>query len=86
MENLTQKEQDTLLKIHQFKASYGYMPTQRELAAALYLSYCAIRNRIANLVKKGYLVSGKSYESRTIKFAKSIEFNSNQIPVLGVIN
>jgi SOS-response transcriptional repressor LexA len=86
VENLTQKEQDTLLKIHQLYLKNGYMPTYREIARSLDMSIWCIQDRVARLIQKGYLMSGDGYARRSFRFAKAIEFNSNQIPVLGVIS
>lgn len=86
MESLTQKEQDTLLKIHQLYLKSGYMPTYREIARALDMSIWAIQDRVARLKQKGYLVSGDGYAIRSFRFAKAIEFNNKQIPVLGAID
>jgi SOS-response transcriptional repressor LexA len=86
MPALTLIEQETMLAIHQLHTDRGYMPTQRELARSLNLSLCAIEGRIANLKAKGYLTSIAGGRNRNLKFAKLIEFEGKQIPVLGTVS
>ena len=39
---------ETMIAIHELRSERGYMPTKRELADRLRLSYCAIQNRLKN--------------------------------------
>jgi SOS-response transcriptional repressor LexA len=79
--------QETLLVIHQLKASKKYMPTLREIATKLDLSLYATQMRVDKLSESGYLkidppASFRS-TSRTMSFPKTIEYQGQSIPVLG---
>lgn len=60
MNNLTPKQAETLISIHQYTCKYGHSPSHKELAEIAGVSSVnAITDRIKSLVKKGVLESDK---------------------------
>lgn len=81
---LTPKLQDTLMAIYQFKVDRGCMPTDREVGKLMEISAYAAQDRIYNLENLGYLTACKNLKRRSRSFARSIEYQGQSIPVLGV--
>ena len=83
--------QRTLLAIHQLQVEKGYMPTIREIADKRnYYSRFTIQYQVDKLVELGYLSlesdGTRRSISRSMRFARSLDYQGKSIPVLGVCN
>lgn len=87
---LTPVMQRTLLTIHQLRIKKGYMPTLREVADNLNYSPSAVQYQVDKLVELGYLSTLPAATwrstSRAMRFTRSVLFQDQAIPVLGVCN
>lgn len=78
---------ETLIAIHKLRHANGYMPTIREIAAELDLSFAAVQNRLAKLQSFGHLKLGIDRNSRDIAISvQTVSFQGASVPVLGTIN
>lgn len=70
MNELTQRERDTLYAIERFIAEVGYAPSVRELCEMLQVkSTSTVQYRLADLTYKGYLKRVKG-QPRTLQVVK----------------
>jgi SOS-response transcriptional repressor LexA len=81
---LTLTQQNTLLAIHQFVAKNGYCPTFIELADERNRAIQPTQYQVEMLVDAGYLLPPTGEARGSIRFAKTIEYQGQTIPVLGV--
>jgi repressor LexA len=84
---LTEKQEQILNFIRDYKNQNGYPPTLREIAAEFGMSSTfGVKRHLDALIKKGYL-NKESNASRGIKFVKNddeeIPFGIKKIPVIG---
>jgi len=68
MDDLTNKQKDTLVFIKEFNNQKGYQPTIREIAKAMGVSHPAAYDRLLLIEKKGYIeLTGESRAIRILK-------------------
>lgn len=90
MEDLTKRQEDTLIAIKKFIAAHGYPPTVREIGKILNLSSPAtIQVHLTSLADKGYISKGDK-QNRTIELKVDNEYVQKEelavnIPLLGKI-
>jgi SOS-response transcriptional repressor LexA len=81
---LTRTQQNTLLAIHEFVVENGYFPTFIELAKKRGTAVQPTQYQVELLVDAGYLLPPTGKARGSIQFARTIEYQGQTIPVLGV--
>jgi SOS-response transcriptional repressor LexA len=78
---ITPTQHNTLITIHKFVAENGYFPT---LAKKRGTAVQPTQYQVEMLVDAGYLLPPSGQARGSIRFAKTIEYQGQTIPVLGV--
>jgi repressor LexA len=84
--NVSAKQLRVLAELRRFTQARGFMPSLRELARELSLSYATARQHLDALKKKGFLASdGTAHGLRFLREPAGEELGAVQVPLAGTI-
>ncbi|MBI2943813.1 MAG: repressor LexA [Candidatus Wallbacteria bacterium] len=83
--NLSEKQLKVLERLRQFARERGYMPSLRELAQELGITYATVRQHLDALKRKGFLASDGQAHGLSLLREKLGSEAGVEVPVIGTI-
>ncbi len=84
--NVSEKQLKVLAELRRFAEARGFMPSLRELARELSISYATARQHLDALKRKGFLASdGTAHGLRFLREPDGEELGAVRVPIAGTI-